>query len=224
MAALPTYAKLARLEAICASFVGQIVQLQLTFMGRQIQVINTNIVGDLLEDVFYHGGLKDLEDFEEGPLQESPDFYAQNKEFLFEQKTFAKTPGFDISNYSEFVDTMAEEGGVFKKMFRTKYLVFEYEIVPEGVRIKTFSLLNVWQLPNYTGKDPLSVQNKRGVWYNLRPQGSSSWTDATKTPARFIEALKESIRKCPNAIQDKEAKLASIDAQWQSIRAQYTLE
>jgi hypothetical protein len=221
--ALPAYTKLAQLETLCRSFVGQTVQIQLTFMGRQIQVINTNIVGDLLEDVFYHGGLKDLGDFEEGPLQASPDFYAEDKTFLFEQKVYAKTPGFDISNYSEFVDTMAAEGGVFKKLFRTKYIVFEYEIVPEGVRIKTFSLLNIWQLPNYTGMNPLSVQNKRGVWYNLRPQGASSWSDATKTPARFVEALKESIRQCPNALQDKEAKLSSIDAQWQAIQAEYAV-
>lgn len=221
--ALPMYAKTEQLIATCKGFVGQSVTLVAEFMGRKIPVTNTNLVGDMLEDIFFHGGLKDLGDFEEGPKQASPDFYAEDKRFHFEQKVFAGSPGFDIGNFESLISQMVEDGGLFKKLFLTKYLVFQYKIVDDAVQIKSFDLLSIWELVGYDGKHPISMQDKRGTWYNIRPQARSTWSDSTKTPQRFVEAMKECIRVCPQ-VQDKETKIASIDAQWAAICSEYTLE
>ena len=220
---IPLYAKTAELETTCRGFVGQRITLVAEFMGRKIPVTNTNLVGDMLEDIVFHGGLKDLGDFEEGPKQASPDFYAEDKRFHFEQKSFANNPGFDIGNFESLVAQMTEEGGLFKKLFLTRYLVFQYTIVDDAVEIKSFDLLNIWEMVGYDGKHPISMQDKRGTWYNIRPQSRSSWSDATKTPQRFVDALKECIRVCPQ-VQDKEAKIARIDEQWAAICSEYTLE
>lgn len=223
MAALPTYANLARLEAICASFVGQTIRLTATFMGREIQVDNANAAGDILEDVFF-SVLKDLGDFEEGPKQASPDFYGGGREFQFEQKVYRGSAGFDIGNFESFVDQLSEDGGVFKKLFRTKYLVYNYETIPGGaIKIKKFSLLDVWKLPNYHGKRPLSMQNKRGMWYNIRPGTPSSWKDPSNTPAKFIDAMIASIEMCPNNIADRAAKIEAIRKQFGEVSSKYAL-
>jgi hypothetical protein len=220
---IPLYAKTTELETTCRGFVGQRIALVAEFMGRKIPVTNTNLVGDMLEDIFFHGGLKDLGDFEEGPKQASPDFYAEDKRFHFEQKVFANSPGFDIGNFESLVAQMTEDGGLFKKLFLTRYLVFQYKIVDDQVEIKSFDLLNIWELVGYDGKNPISMQDKRGTWYNIRPQARSTWSDATKTPQRFVDALKECIRVCPQ-VQDKETKIARIDEQWAAICSEYTLE
>lgn len=220
---IPTYANLARLEAMCASFVGQTINLTVTFMGREIQVNNANAAGDILEDVFFNV-LKDLGDFEEGPKQASPDFYGGGREFQFEQKVYCGSAGFDIGNFESFVAQLAEEGGVFKKMFQTKYLVYNYEPIPSGgIKIKKFSLLDVWKLPLYGGQRPLSIQSKRGTWYNMRPGAPSSWTDSRKTPKSFIDAMIASIEMCPNNISDRAAKIASIRTQFNEVSSKYTL-
>lgn len=220
---LPVYAQTDRMIEICKSFVGQQFSTVVEFMGRRIPITNTNLVGDLLEDVFFHGGLKDLGDFEEGPKQSSPDFYAENKAFQFEQKAFAESPGFDIANFESLISQLVEDGGLFKKMFLTKYLVFQYKILDSSVSVKSFRLLNIWQLPSYVGKRPISVQEKRGMWYNIRPQAMSTWDQSTKTPARFVNAIKECILTC-SQVKDKESKIARIDEQWRDILEKYAVE
>jgi hypothetical protein len=220
---LPVYGNLSRLEETCSSFVGQTIKLTATFMGRDIRIDNANAAGDILEDVFF-SVLKDLGDFEEGPKQASPDFYGGGREFQFEQKVYRGSAGFDIGNFDSFVSQLSEPGGVFKKLFKTKYLVYKYSTLDDGiVKIEKFSMLDVWQLPLYTGCHPLSLQEKRGMWYNLRPGAASSWTDPTKTAARFIESMLECIEKCPNNVADRDEKISSIREQFNRISTEYAL-
>jgi len=49
-----------------------------------------------------------LDDFEEGPKQASPDYYGINKHFEFEQKVFMKSPGFDIGNFTSYINMLCE--------------------------------------------------------------------------------------------------------------------
>jgi hypothetical protein len=188
-----------------------------TFMGEEFDVCNINAVGDLLEDVFFRFIHRRLPDFEEGPRQASPDFYGGDKAFHFEQKVFNGSPGFDIANFNSYVDQLAAPNGVQLKLFNTKYLIYEYEVDGTTVKIKAFHYLDVWKLPNYDGKWPMSAQVKRGMWYNLRPGPVSGWNSPEKTPQLFIEKLIESIRVCPH-IENKDSKIESIQRQFTEAR------
>jgi len=214
----PVYRNLRALEERCKSFIGKEITLTAVFNGKTISIKNTNLVGDLLEDVFLPDYVEACPDIKEGPLQASPDYYAAD-DFHFEQKAFAKKPGFDLANYASFVDQVSEKGGLVKILFKTKYLVYSYAILGSAIKITKFWMLNIWDLPSYTGKRPLGMQAKRGMWYNLRPGPASGWTqDSTsksknksepKTPRLFITKLLESIDLCP---QLDAAKKLSVKA------------
>ena len=222
MTSLPTYTNLPRLLTVCNSFVNQPLRLTANFMGCDIPVSDPNVVGNVFETVAWHGGLKNIGDVEEGPLQDPPDFYAQNREFQLEMKVFRGSPGFDLSNFNSYVKQLCEEGGVMKKLFRTNYLVFKYATEGDVSVIKTFHYLSVWNLVEYGGTHPLTVQVKAGTWYNLRPGAASGWTDATKTPARLIDGICACIEACPQ-ISEKEVKISNIRQQFEAISSKYAV-
>jgi hypothetical protein len=209
----PVYRNLQELTGLCKSFIGKEITLAAVFNGKTIPIANTNLVGDLLEDVFYPSYVEACPDIKEGPPQASPDFYAAD-EFHLEQKSFAGTPGFDIANYASLLDQLSEKGGLVKKLFKTKYLVFQYAMVGSVIKITNFWMLNIWDLAKYDGMYPIGVQNKRGMWYNVRPGAASSWTDTSKTPRLFLEKLFDSIDSCPHLEAAKKmAVKASITEQ-----------
>jgi len=206
------------LIGVCKSFEEQEIAITATFMGKCIPISNCNIVGNVVEDIFYPFIKDKLEDFEEGPKQASPDFYGLNRTFEFEQKVFMGSPGFDIGNFTSYINMLCEDGGVMKKLFRTKYIVFEYAILNEKIKIVKFHYLNVWNLVGYTGKTPLTMQIKKGVWYNIRPDSVKKWYVETKTPQLFIDKIVECILQCPH-IEDKSAKIMRIKSQFDEISA-----
>lgn len=201
-----------KLIQLCKSFENEKVSLNATFMGKNIPICNCNAVGDILEDVFYPIFKEELDDFEEGPKQASPDYFGMNKTFEFEQKVFMTNPGFDIGNFTSYVNKLCENGGVYKKIFKTKYLVFEYSISDEKITIVKFHYLNVYNLVSYKGKYPISMQVKKNVWYNIRPDSVKNWYSPLKTPQLFIDNIIECIKICPH-IEDKENKINSITEQ-----------
>ena len=75
-------------------------------------------------------------------------------------------------------------------------------------------MCSIWQLPSYKGKRPLSIQCKRGMWYNLRPGSENDFRCDTKTAQIFIDAICQSIRECPNMISEKEEKINQIKQQF----------
>jgi hypothetical protein len=214
--ALPMYSQTDKLLKVCQGFVGQTIRLAATFMGKEIPISNTNLVGDLLEDCFWPHFKEALPDFEEGPLQDPPDFWAEKRSFGFELKAFAKTPGFDVAPFASLVDQLEADGGVLKKLFQTKYLIFEYAIQDAQIHIKAFHYKNLWDLPNYTNSRPMSMQIKRSVWYNIRSGAVSGWSDETKTPRLFVKQLLSCIDQCPH-IQDKQTKKDRIQKQLDAI-------
>jgi hypothetical protein len=208
------------LDSVCKSFEDQEITLTATFMGKSITIYNCNAVGDILEDVFYPLIKNKLGDFEEGPRQASPDYYGLNKQFEFEQKVFMKSPGFDIGNFTSYVTMLCKDDGVYKKLFKTKYLVFEYVIYNEKIKIIKFHYLNVYNLVGYSGKTPITMQIKRNVWYNIRPECVKKWYCTTKTPKLFIDRMIECIKICPN-IEDKMNKINNITNQFESLKLKY---
>ena len=132
-----------------------------------------------------------------------------------------KQPGFDIGNFTSYVNMLTEDGGVYKKLFKTKYLVFEYSIIDEKIKIIKFHYLNVYNLVGYSGKTPITMQIKKNVWYNIRPESVKKWYLTYKTPQLFIDKIIECINNCPH-IEDKITKINSIASQFNNIKLKYT--
>jgi hypothetical protein len=132
-----------------------------------------------------------------------------------------KNPGFDIGNFTSYVNMLCEDGGVYKKLFKTKYLVFEYKMINEQIKIIKFHYLNVYNLVGYSGKTPITMQIKKNMWYNIRPEGVKTWYYSTKTPQLFIDKIIECINKCPH-IEDKIHKITTITTQFESLKLKYT--
>jgi hypothetical protein len=174
---VPRDADYKSLVKLCKSFVTHTIQLSATFSfdEEQTPISNCNAVGDILEDIFYPRFKKVVPSIKVGPKQASPDFWTHNKEFEYEMKAYMLHPGFDIANFSSYISQLSDENGVFRKLFKTKYLVFEYEIDEDEIVIKKFKNLNVWNIVGYTGKYPLTMQNKRNMWYNIRPSSVKDW-------------------------------------------------
>jgi len=207
------YSNTEKLINVCKSFIGHSIQLTANFMGRTIAISNCNAVGDILEDVFYPIFKEEL-GFEEGPKQASPDFYGDSsKEFKFEMKAFTNSPGFDIANYASYIDQLSKDNGVVDKLFKTKYLIFEYFISDQKIHIKNFHYLDVWQLPLYSGKHPISIQDKRGQVYNLRPGSVATWYNTEKTPKVFIDSIVKLIKNYPG-VADSDVKITKIHDQF----------
>ena len=211
------YQHLENLQTVCNGFKGKKITLTANFGGRSIQINNPNLVGDLLEDVFFPFYKEACPDFEEGPKQESPDFHAQGKNFDFEQKAFTGSPGFDISNFTSFVHQLSKPGGLEKKIFKTKYLVYEYKMENDAFIIKDVWILNIWDLPVYDKTYPISVQVKKKMWYNIRPGAKSGWNDKTKTPTKFLAKLIECIDLCAHLDNSSDLK-ASILIQMEEAK------
>lgn len=159
------------------------------------RINNSNSVGEIIEQV-----VGDL--FEDtlikGPPNQSPDYYTKNSLTFIENQTvnevevkvFEKNPNFDIGNFDAYMREISTESGLHKKIFKTIYLIIEYEsLTARSFRIKDVWVKNVWELPNYDGKYPLSLQVKQNRPYNIRPGTKKSWNDENKTPGMFIDSL-----------------------------------
>jgi hypothetical protein len=79
----------------------------------------------------------------------------------------------------------------------------------------------VYNLVGYSGKMPITMQIKKNMWYNIRPESVKKWYCPTKTPQLFIDKIIECINKC-NHIEDKIHKIANITTQFESLKLKYT--
>lgn len=173
---------------ICNSFVGERVEMFATFMGQKIPMVNVNSFGDFAENLVFSKVHPEVPEFREGPPQASPDFFGAH-DHEYEQKTFEKNPNFDIGNFDSYVDSLTTPEGMYRKLFNTTYLVFKYGVDGDGIVFKQFWELPVWRICAYGGKNGLSVQIKRGQWYNIRPGTANGFSDASKTVDSFLDAL-----------------------------------
>jgi len=221
----PKYENLEALRTLCENFIDEEINLigSLKRKKKTIAINNPNVVGESLDSILYPFFKETCPDFEKGPKQESPDFFAQNKEFQFELKAFYDKPGFDISNFTSFIHQISNPGELIKKIFKTKYLVFEYGIVEDAFKIKNFWMLDIWNLPAYNNKYPISMQVKRKIYYNIRPGTKASWTDSKKTPKMFLDNLLKCMDQCPH-LDDKESLKSLINAQIEEAKTQGLLD
>ncbi len=216
------YDKENELINICKKFINEEIKIYAECMNKKIKITNINLIGDIFEDILYNKICETINDFEEGPKQSSPDFYAFNKKYEYELKTFTKNPNFDISNYASYIDQLCENNGVYRKVFRTKYLIFEYIFIDNKIFIKNFDILNVYNIVSESNKYSINMQVKRKIWYNIRPSSKKSWYLSNKTPDLFIKNIIQSIKDCPN-IDNKEIKIQNIEEQYKNIKLKYNI-
>ncbi|MDC0230383.1 NgoBV family restriction endonuclease [Aureispira] len=208
------------LATLCKLFIGHKISFHynFTFDDEVTQITNCNAIGDLTEDVFFPRYKKIIPTFEKGPKQASPDFWSDNKEFEYEQKVYQNNPCFDIGNFNSIINQLAEKDGVHRKLFKTRYLVFKYAIENNSIVIKNFNMLRIWNIVGYDKKYPITLQNKRGMWYNIRPSSAKDWNDPNKTPKLFITNIIKCIKKSPNKINNKDEMIKSITDQFNNLK------
>ena len=210
------------IKDICTKMVGAKIKFQyeITLEDGETNkntLNNCNIIGDCFEDILYSFIRKKVKTFERGPKQSSPDFWNRNKEYDWELKCFQNNPNFDISNFTSYLYQLEKENGVYKKMFSTNYLVFQYTIHESYTHINSFWMLNVWNMVGYNKKYPITLQNKKGMWYNVRPSNHKEWNDKDKTPQKFITNFCKAIQECPNKIEKKDEIISSIQKQFDNL-------
>ena len=88
--------------------------------------------------------------------------------------------------------------------------------------IKKFHYLNVWNLVSYDGKYPISMQVKKNMWYNIRPDGVKNWYDTTKSFHIFVKSIIQCIDECHHS-EDKQNKILNIKDQYDALISKYTL-
>lgn len=103
-------------------------------------------------------------------------------------------------------------------MYRTQYLIFKYELKDGIITITEFKLCNIWEIIGYKGKHPISLQCKRGMWYNIRPCSFNDMNSIYKTPIMFIKKICESIRETPNKLEDKTTIINNIYKQYYKLQ------
>jgi len=207
------------IKTICESLIGCKINIGYTInlkSGENLsgEINNCNIIGDCMEDIIYPLIKKYIPTFEKGPKQASPDFYNSNI-WEWELKCFSNTPCFDISNFNSYISQL--EDNLEKKMYKTQYLIFKYNLNDGVITITNFKLCKVWQLINYTGKHPISLQCKKGMWYNIRPCSFND-INTNKTPIMFVKKICESIDKTPNKMEDKQKTIDIIYNQFYKLQ------
>lgn len=207
------------IKNICESLIGSKINIGFTITlqngeKQSGEIDNCNVIGDCMEDILYPFIHKHIPTFEKGPKQASPDFY-NSKIWEWELKCFNNTPGFDISNFNSYISQL--EDNLEKKMYRTQYLIFKYTLDDGVITILDFKLCNVWEIINYNGKNPISLQCKKGMWYNIRPCSFNDM-NKNKTPSMFVKKICEAIHKTPNKIEDKEKTINNICNQYYKLQ------
>lgn len=213
-----------KIEKLCESLINSRINIRFSISFQDGgnysgDLDNTNIIGDCMEDILFPYIHSQLPTFIRGPRQSSPDFY-NSSIWEWELKCFSNSPGFDISNFNSYISQLQDN--LERKLYRTRYLIFKYTMESENIKITDFKLLNVWELINYNGKYPISIQCKRGFWYNIRPCRFDDMNN-TKTPLMFINQICKAIHEAPNKIEDRQEIVANIYEQFNHLQYLLTM-
>ena len=171
-----------------------------------------------MENILFRYVGNKLDTFESGPKQSSPDFFNRDKTYEWELKGFKDKPGFDVSNFTSYINQLNEINGVKRKLYQTKYIIMNYSLIGGIAKIKDYKICNVWDIVSYKGIYPISLQNKKGMWYNIRPCSFKEMDDSEKTPEKFIDQICKAIKKCPNKIENKDTIIKNIKKQFEKLR------
>lgn len=209
------------IKNICTDLIGAKINIGYTIIlanGNKYNgdIENCNIIGNSMENIIIPLLINKIPTIERGPKQASPDFFNRNRSYEWEIKFFNVSPSFDISNYMSYICQLEEN--TFRKLYKTQYLVFKYSIFNKYIIIDDFKILNVWNIVSFSGKYPISIQNKKGMWYNIRPCSFNEMSLKNKNAHLFIKNILKSILQCPNNIIDREKIIENIGKQFYKLQ------
>lgn len=127
--------------------------------------------------------------------QEFPDYIINfnNTESFLEIKTwnYEKGPAFDLANFNSYIDSLNQN----PSKIDADYLIFGYIANEKGFTIKDIYSKKIWQLAGKSSVDPLKIQKKKGIVYNIRPVSFHKKPETTfKSRKEFLYALTETKR------------------------------
>ncbi len=131
--------------------------------------------------------------------QEFPDYIIEfdGIESFLEIKTwnYAKGPAFDLANFNSYIDSLNTN----PLKIDADYLIFGYESNESGFIIKDIFSKKIWEMAGKSSVDPLKIQKKKGIVYNIRPMSFHKNPHATfATRREFLDSLAETKRKYSN--------------------------
>ena len=131
--------------------------------------------------------------------QEFPDYIIEfnGVESYLDIKTWnrASSPAFDLANFNSYIDSLEQN----PKKIDADYLVFGYLSNPNGFIVKDIFLKKIWEMTGQSGTDPLKIQKKKGIVYNIRPMPFYRTVNNTfRNRLEFLEGLTETKRKYAN--------------------------
>lgn len=210
------------IEQACRTLVGHQLQISFTITSptggiRSGVINNCNIIGDCMEDIVFPVLKTNVPTFEEGPNQKSPDFWNRD-EWEWELKCFRGSANFDLGKITGYIDKLSRENGVNRKLFKTRYIVYEYGSCDGGAEILEVGIYSVWDLCcGYGGKKPINIGGGKGDC--IRPATKNQWVAENlkekRTPTKFLDRIESLINSKWYKVdpEEKERELKSIREQ-----------
>jgi len=132
-----------------------------------------------------------------------PDFYldsSSNEKGMLEVKCFNydNTPAFDIANFESYCDSVKEK----PYRLNADYIIFGYTMNTTGdITVQKIWLKKIWQIAGKSSTYPLKTQVKRGMIYNIRPEGNfkHGLPSTFRSEADFIKAIYGTLKLYKNA-------------------------
>lgn len=176
-------------------------KITFSFSGIDVDIETNDIIGHIMQAWLKSWFLKNNIEFgEPKDTQKFPDFYLNLNDLeddLLEVKAFnyKNSPGFDIANFESYCESVETK----PYRFHANYLIFAYRMVGTTITIENLWLKNIWEITSSMKDFPLTVQNKRGTIYNIRP---TKWYSTSKRSRDSFSSLEDFIIACYNAILD----------------------
>lgn len=160
------------------NIIGTTASVNLHWQNMVLPVNNVDIVGGVIQSwlsAWFHQ--ENIHHIPNPATQTWPDFWipisisaSQIVNLPIEVKSFKKgaSPAFDISDFSLYIDSIA----LNPMKLDCIYLIFEYEISPNGIMLTRYWWKNVWEIVGDTNGLVTLQTRKRGkitVPNNLRP-------------------------------------------------------
>lgn len=169
----------------------------------EVKINSTDTVGNSIQSwLGQYMTDNDIYHREPKSTQVFPDFFLRadsDMEGMLEVKCFNynNTPAFDIANFESYCDSVKD------KPYRldADYLIFGYTMNDSGdITIQKVWLKKIWQIAGKSSNYPLKTQVKRGMIYNIRPEGNfKNGTQSTfRNDADFVRAIYGTLRLYKN--------------------------
>lgn len=172
-------------------------KISISLANISIDIKGKDIIGNSIQE--WLGAWFDINKIQYRVLdntQEFPDYIINfnGVESFLEIKTwnYAKGPAFDLANFNSYIDSL--DANPLK--IDAEYLIFGYITNDDGFTIEDIFSKKIWEMSGPSSVDPIKIQKKKGIVYNLRPMSFHRNPQSTfNTRREFLNALTETKKK-----------------------------